>query len=99
MKLVCPVCRAENEAAVACRRCKADLTPLVDLEIRREQELWMAAGAAGRGDAAAALRHARLAHFLRQGPDSQRRLAIAFLLRRSFRQALACYRSASGPEA
>ncbi len=37
--MVCPVCKAENAAGPACRRCKADLSLLFQLEEQRERTL------------------------------------------------------------
>lgn len=35
----CPVCKADNSQGPACRRCKADLSLLWELEVRREELL------------------------------------------------------------
>jgi hypothetical protein len=87
----CPVCRADNDAGSACRRCKADLTPLVELEQRRGCALAQAAQAVARGDVAAVLRHAKQAQLLRAGADAARWLAIGHLLHGDFAQARAHY--------
>ena len=92
MTIRCPVCRADNDAGPACRRCKADLAPLVELEVRRALALDRAAHAAALGDGDAVLRHAHVAQQLRSGPDTLRWLAEGHLLRRDFSQALAHYR-------
>ena len=83
MTIRCPVCRADNDAGPACRRCKADLAPLAELETRRTLALDLGARAAALGDGDAVLRHARAARQLRSGPDT---------LRRDLSQALAYYR-------
>jgi hypothetical protein len=85
----CPVCKAENGEDATCRRCKADLSLLVTLEQARRHALACAAQATAAGDGEHALRHAEAAHRLRQDRDSWRSLAVAFLLRRDFRRALA----------
>jgi hypothetical protein len=91
----CPVCKADNAKGPACRRCKADLSLLWDLEVRRETLLaaarlhlrngeWRTAG-----DAAAA------AGRLRTGADAGRVEAVARLLDRDFPGAWQAYRSVS----
>jgi hypothetical protein len=92
MTIRCPVCRVDNDAGPACRRCKADLAPLFELEVRRALSLRQAACAAANGDADAALRHAREAQQLRPGLDALECLAAGFLLRRDFLAALTCWR-------
>jgi hypothetical protein len=89
MTIRCPVCRADNKAGPACRRCKADLAPLADLEVRREQALAQAAHAAARGCGDAVVRHAWEAQRLRGGVDALRWLATGYLLRRDFARAAA----------
>jgi hypothetical protein len=92
MTIRCPVCRADNDTGPTCRRCKADLAPLAELEARRALALDRAARAAALGDGDAVLRHAHAAQQLRAGPDALRWLAQAYLLRRDFLQALTYYR-------
>ncbi len=91
MTVRCPVCRAENDAGPGCRRCKADLAPLFEVEARRAAALRQAAAAAARGDGDAVARCADEADQLRPGPDTQRWRAVGHLLRRDFARALACY--------
>jgi hypothetical protein len=90
--LVCPVCRAGDNRTAQCRRCKADLSLLQGLERDRAAHLRAAALHAGRGQAEACCREARLAHELR--PDSQSRLwlAVGLLLTRNYQEALAHHR-------
>jgi hypothetical protein len=92
MMVRCPVCRADNDAGPACRRCKADLAPLVELEERRRLALEQTAQAAVSGDAAGVLRHARQGQLLRAGADIERWLAIGHILQGDFAQARAHYR-------
>ena len=86
----CPVCRAENTDAT-CRRCKADLTLLAQLEHARADALAQAADSAAAGNGEQALRHAETAHRLREDRDSWRWMAVASLLMRDFARALDCH--------
>jgi hypothetical protein len=92
VNLVCPVCRAGDNQAAQCRRCKADLSLLQRLERDRAGHLRAAALFAGQGNAAECCRRARLAHELR--PDSRSRLwlAVGLLLNRNFQEAMLHYR-------
>jgi hypothetical protein len=83
----CPVCRADNDGAT-CRRCRADLAPLLELEAERARCLSRAAAAVLRGDGAAAVAEAEGAEHLRTGRDALQLLAVGFLLQRDFRRAL-----------
>ena len=94
MTIRCPACRADNDTGPACRRCKADLAPLFDLEARRALALRQAARALACGAGAAVLRHAQEAQLLRPGPDVLPWLAVGHLLRREFTRALACWQLA-----
>jgi hypothetical protein len=96
MMIRCPICRADNDddTGPACRRCKADLAPLVELEERRALALGRAAQALAFGDASGVLRHARQAQVLRAGADVSRWLAVGHLLYGDFAQARAHYRFA-----
>jgi hypothetical protein len=80
----CPVCKAENGEGPTCRRCKGDLSLLVNLERQRERLLASAAESlrAGRFDEARVA--ARGAQELRRGPDSARLIATASLMLRDF---------------
>lgn len=84
MALRCPVCKAENVAGPACRRCKADLTLVFALEEQRTAAL---------ADARIALREGRLreahaaalrADGLRRDGESCRLAALTALLCRDF---------------
>jgi hypothetical protein len=88
MTIRCPVCRADNDTGPFCRRCKADLAPLFELEERRALALEQAVRAAADGLGEAVLRHARAAQLLRSGPDALRWLAAGHLLRRDFARAV-----------
>ncbi len=82
----CPVCRAENSERT-CRRCRADLSMMADLEADRAALLREAAKAFARHDGAAVSAAASAAHHLRRGTDSASWAAIGFLLRRDFASA------------
>jgi hypothetical protein len=94
MTIRCPVCRADNEVGPTCRRCKADLAPLFDLETRRARALESVAHAVAQGDGDAVLRHAREAQLLRGGCDALRWIAVGQLLRRDFARAAAYWEMA-----
>jgi hypothetical protein len=79
----CPVCRAADNQGRQCRRCKADLSLLVQLEDARARHLATAGALASRGDPAAA-EHAEHAYRLRADTDAARLAAAGNLLRRDF---------------
>ena len=94
----CPVCKADNAQAPACRRCKADLSLLWQLESRREGLLVSARLQFARGcwrdaerDVAAALR-------LRDGVDARRLQALCRLVARDFAGAWRIYVALSEEE-
>ena len=93
MPVPCPCCRASNDTGPNCRRCKADLSLLFQLEANREQHLASArtAVAAGRlRDAETSL--ARAAE-IRRGADVSRLRAAVALLGRDFAAAYARWTS------
>ncbi len=90
----CPVCRAENDD-VTCRRCKADLSLMVEVEESRRQALARAAHAAAIGRGMATLQHAEAAHRIRRDAESWRWLAVGALLVHDFALARACYQRAA----
>jgi hypothetical protein len=87
MTLACPACRAENTER-ACRRCRADLGLLWDLESQRQRLLADAADALRRGELVRASDVAEAALDLRDGADAARIIACAYLLRGKFFRAL-----------
>jgi hypothetical protein len=89
----CPVCRADNTAGPQCRRCRADLGLLFELEQQREQALAAAVQSVARGSWSEASRLAERASWLRRGPDAARLLAISRLLQRDFAGAWQVYRN------
>ncbi len=95
MPLLCPVCRAANDAGPACRRCRADLTLCFAVERQRNQALAAARHAAATGRWDDALAHAERARELRRGPDAERLLAVLHLQAGRFAAAWRHYRRAS----
>ena len=87
----CPVCRAENDRGPNCRRCRADLSLLFDLEARRRRAVGRARAELGRGRAQEALALLDEAEALRHGDDVRRLRAVAHLLQRSFAGAWRAY--------
>lgn len=94
----CPVCKAENGEAAQCRRCKADLSLLSQLEEQRSALLAAAAASLRDGRFEEALTRARQANRLRHGPDSKRLLAAIHLLRYDFLSAWQHYQGATAGE-
>jgi hypothetical protein len=87
----CPVCKAENAEGPQCRRCRADLSLLFDLEARRARVLAAAHEAAARGRWARGVALAEGAEALRSGADARRLAAVGRLLGRDFAGAWAAY--------
>ncbi len=94
MTIACPACRAENTERI-CRRCRADLGLLWDLEAQRERLLADAAEALRRGQFIQAIDRAQTARDLRAGSDAGRLIACAYLLRGQFVRALEWHALAS----
>ena len=90
----CPVCKAENTQGPTCRRCKADLSLLFQMEEQRARALAESARllTAGRTEEADAL--AEAVDWMRSDEDSRRMLALTRLLRQDFAAAWALHRSA-----
>jgi hypothetical protein len=88
--MLCPVCRATNDSGPACRRCKADLSLLFELESQRSAYLVQTQARLGDEAACAA---ARRADDLRHGDDARRLLALACLLRGEHAAAWQAYHS------
>jgi hypothetical protein len=75
--MICPVCRANNDTGPACRRCKADLSMLFELDAHRGVQL--ATAQALLGDEAACTA-AQGADDIRRGADALQLLAVAALM-------------------
>jgi hypothetical protein len=92
----CPVCRASDNQTEQCRRCKADLSLLFQVERDRSAHVAAAEWHAAHGAGDACVRQAKLADELRADGDSARLLAMGMLLRRDFAGALRAYRRTMG---
>jgi hypothetical protein len=92
----CPVCRATDNQTAQCRRCKADLSLLLQLQKARGVLLDRAAQAAARGEGAACSALAAQAHQVGSDDDSLRSLAVGSLLQHDFAHAWAYYRQLRG---
>ena len=91
----CPVCRAEVEQGPQCRRCRADLSALFELEKQRRQVLTAAYQCLYQGRYRYALTLAEGAEALRCDKETRRLRALIFLLQRNFADAWRVYTSHS----
>lgn len=80
MHLLCPVCRADNDAGPLCRRCRADLSLCFAIDEDRDRALAAARVAVAQGQLAAAFRIMERASALRSGDDVTRLHAVLALL-------------------
>jgi hypothetical protein len=98
--LTCPVCRAGNRAGPECRRCRADLSLLFELEDDRRALLERARQEMASGHWPDALATLRAARALRDGADVRQGEVACLLLQRDFPAAweryLALRRTSSG---
>jgi len=85
----CPVCKADNATGPACRRCKADLSPLYKLEASRDAALDAAGAAAEVGDWLAVLAAAGWADHLRRDEMTCQLLGLACVMLGRFEEARA----------
>ncbi len=83
----CPVCRAQVEQGPQCRRCRADLSLLFQLEAQRGRALASAYQALARGQWQRARALVDGVDALRKDDESQRLLAVTSLLERDFARA------------
>ncbi len=83
----CPACRVEVTQGPQCRRCRADLTLIFQLEEQRQCMLTMASQFLVRGQPRRALAVAEGVDTIRHDEDSQRLMAVCHLLRGDFRGA------------
>ncbi len=88
----CPVCKADNNQPPACRRCKADLTPLFALEAQRADALSRARQALAAGRYGAARAFAEAADGMRHDAESHRLCAAVALMTGDFTAAWRAYR-------
>ena len=89
----CPVCKADNLQGPQCRRCKADLSLLFELEEQRQRALAEARHRLRCGEWLQAARQAETANWLRGDEDSRQLAAVAHLLGRDFAGAWQCYQN------
>jgi len=87
----CPVCKADNPQGPQCRRCKADLWLLFAIEEQRQQALSATRQCLAGGQWGPAVQHAEAADWMRSDEESQRLLAVAYLLNRDFVRAWQSY--------
>lgn len=87
IRITCPCCRAANSEPMNCRRCKADLSLLWELEDQRQRLLERLGGLVEAGEWQTALAVAKRAHQLRPDTDTLRALAGMQLLNRQFEEA------------
>jgi hypothetical protein len=91
----CPVCRADNDQGPQCRRCRADLSPLFDLEGQRRRAVERARNELAQGRVREALALLDEAEALRRGDDLRPLRAAAYLLGHDFARAWRAYESGS----
>src|SRR5262245_14390197 len=94
MVLTCPVCRATNDQGPVCRRCRADLSLLFELEVQRQARIAAALTAAAQGRFDSAAQFAGEADEIRHGADVCKLQAAVALMRRDFDGAWIAYRRA-----
>jgi Flp pilus assembly protein TadD len=95
--LSCPVCRATNSQGPACRRCRADLSLLFQLEAQRDRLLTEARDLLRQGQLHRTLALLGRAQDLRRDEDVRPLRAICHLLRRDFTAAWRDYRQRKPP--
>ncbi len=93
--MLCPICRAENAAPPACRRCRADLSLLWQLEEARARHLREVEFALTRRRFPEAEALLNRAEAIRSDGDSARLRAILSLLQGDFPGALRHYQVAN----
>src|SRR5262249_2401010 len=82
--LSCPVCRATNSQGPACRRCRADLSLLFQLEAQRDRLLAEARDLLRQGQPHRTLALLDRARELRRDEGVRALRAVCHLLRRDF---------------
>jgi hypothetical protein len=92
----CPVCKADNSQGPLCRRCKADLGLLFQLEAERAAALAAARQHLAEGAFGQAVQLAERADGLRRDDESRRLLAAACLMQRDFVRAWALFQEGRG---
>jgi hypothetical protein len=92
----CPVCRADNDTGPSCRRCRADIRILFDLEDQRRCVLDAAYLCLNRGEMHRGRALAEGVRALRDDRKSRRLGAVAALLNRDFAVAWREFHHAAG---
>lgn len=92
MEMRCPVCKADKLQSPQCRRCKADLTLLVQLLEQRRLILHQGRLALQAGRWQEAETAAQRAHQLARDAESSQLLALAAVLQGKYHQAWQLYR-------
>ena len=95
----CPVCKADNAEGPLCRRCKADLSLLFELERRRKGALAEARRCFQEGRSNNAMQFAMRADSLRSDAESRRLVAVTSLFARHFEQAIRYHALLAKPQA
>ena len=93
MPIDCPVCKADNAHGPLCRRCKADLALLFQLDAQRQHSLAEARQCMHDGRWQEAVRLAGRADGLRTDVESRGLVAVTAVLTRAYDLALRYYRS------
>ena len=96
--MLCPVCRADNDAPSACRRCKADLTLVWQMHQTRAELVGRAQSALVRRQLTHADYFIRQAEAIERDAETGRLRAVLSLLRGDFSAALASYAVVQGLE-
>lgn len=87
----CPVCRAENTSGPGCRRCRADLTLIFDLQLHHDELLTRAKQFAAAGNWPEVVAIAEQAVNLRKDSASLQVAAIGWLMLGDYPRAWKCY--------
>ena len=85
----CPTCNSKYKGTPVCRRCKTDLSPLLDIEEKSRDHYKTAVSAFACNDFNNMFFHAKRSFSLMQTPENCRLLACAALLLQRFDIALA----------
>jgi hypothetical protein len=93
ISVACPVCGLAGQEGPVCRRCKADLGLLCSLEQSRQELLARGRGLLCQARSAEALSATRRALALRRDRQGVRLLALCYLMRHEFAEALAAYQA------
>ena len=84
----CPTCGARQVWADCCRRCKCDLRLLRTAAETYERHRRLSLQLLNSGMAELALRHARRCHLLQPGTESNRLMALCYLVQENWASAI-----------